>query len=250
MRVLIIEDEPLAQQELVRLINKRFPAFEVSAVLDSVEGSVDWLKDNCADLIFMDIQLSDGIGFDIFEQVEVKTPVIFTTAFDKYALRAFQVNSIGYLLKPIIEEDLVKSIDKLNTSIYDFDNLNKLLGVLKAVKIYKNRFSIKSGDKFIFVDIADVAYFYAEERVTFVVTHKNSRHIIEYTLDALEPLLDPHVFFRITRGCIASIVSIGGVSKYFNSRLKIKLTPIFENELLVSRVRMPTFLKWLDGEYV
>lgn len=247
MRILIIEDEPLAQEELVRLISKRFPAFEVLAMLDSVESSIAWLESNRADLIFMDIQLSDGISFDIFEQVEVKTPIIFTTAYDQYAIRAFQVNGIGYLLKPIIEADLVKAIEKLDT-LQSPDSLKKMLEALRTPKTYKSRISIKSGDKFMFVDIAKVAYFYAEERVTFVVTNQNRRHIIDYTLETLEPMLDPCSFFRITRGCIASIGSIDSVSKYFNSRLKIKLTPMFESELLVSRVRVSAFLKWLDGE--
>ena len=250
MKILIIEDEPLAQQELVRLINKRFPKFEVLSMLDSVESSVAWLQNNYADLIFMDIELSDGISFDIFEQVEVKTPIIFTTAYDQYALRAFQVNGIGYLLKPIIEEDLVKAVEKLDKSMYDLDNLRKLLGAMQMSQPYKSRFSIRSGDKFMSIDIADIAYFYAEERVTFLVTNQHRRHIIDYTLEALEPLVDPRRFFRITRSCIASIGSIGGVSKYFNSRLKIKLVPPFEGELLISRVRVPAFLKWLDGEFI
>lgn len=248
MRILIIEDEPLAQEELVRLIDKCFPTFEILALLDSIESSVVWLKNNHADLIFMDIQLSDGISFDIFEQMEVEAPVIFTTAYDQYAVRAFQVNGIGYLLKPIVEADLVKAIGKVDTLIHRPDYLKKLVEALQTAKSYKNRISIKSGDKFMSVDMAKVSYYYAEERVTFVVTNQNRRHIIDYTLEALEPMLDPRTFFRITRGCIASIGSIHSVSKYFNSRLKIKLDPALESELLVSRVRVPAFLKWLDGE--
>lgn len=248
MKIVIIEDEPLAQEELMRLICKRFPEYEVLAMLDSVESSVEWLKSNQADLIFMDIQLSDGISFDIFGQVEVKTPIIFTTAFDQYAVRAFQVNGIGYLLKPIIEADLVKAIEKLDTTIHTSYHLKKLLEDLQVTKTYKSRISIKSGDKFMFVDMTNVAYFYADERVTFVLTNQNRKHIIDYTLETLEPMLDPHTFFRITRGCIASIGSINSVSKYFNSRLKIKLNPTFESDLLVSRRRVPAFLKWLDGE--
>lgn len=248
MKVVIVEDEPLAQEELVRLIHKCFPTFEVLAILDSVEGSVEWLKRNCADLLFMDIQLSDGISFDIFEQVEVRTPIIFTTAYDSYAIRAFEVNGIGYLLKPIMEGSLVKAVAKLDTFAHSSDDLEHLLKALQVTRTYKNRVSIKSGDKFMFVDMSDVAYFYAEERATFVVTKQNRRHIIDHTLEILEPMLDPRTFFRITRGCIASIGSINSVSKYFNSRLKIKLEPTFEGELLISRVRVPAFLKWLDGE--
>lgn len=248
MKILIIEDEPPAQEELARLIRKCFPTFEISAVLDSVECSVEWLKYNSTDLIFMDIQLSDGISFDIFEQVELKTPIIFTTAYDSYAIRAFQVNSIAYLLKPIIETDLIKAMDKLNTSMYSPDNLKHLLEALQVSKTYKSRVSVKSGDTFMFIDMANVAYFCAEERVTFVVTKQNCRYIIDYTLEMLEPMLEPCTFFRISRACIASITSITSVSKYFNSRLKIKLEPMFEGELLISRVRVPAFLRWLDGE--
>lgn len=248
MQIIIVEDEPLAQEELVRLIHKRFPTFEILATLDSVESSIEWLKRNCADLILMDIQLSDGISFDIFEQVEVKNPIIFTTAYDSYAIRAFEVNGIGYLLKPIIEADLVKAIEKLNIFTHSSDNLQQLLKTLQATKPYKNRISVKSGDKFMSVDMTNIAYFYAEERVTFLVTKQNRRHIIDYTLETLEAMLDPRTFFRITRGCIASIGSINSVSKHFNSRLKIKLEPIFESELLISRVRVPAFLKWFDGE--
>lgn len=248
MKILIIEDEPLAQQELVRLIDKRFPEFEVLQVLDSVEDSVEWLRCNYVELIFMDIQLSDGISFDIFDQVDIKTPVIFTTAYDTYAVRAFRVNGIGYLLKPIVEADLVMAVQKLDRSIHLSDHFKDLLESLQTTKSYKSRVSVKSGDKFTFVDITNVAYFYAEERVTFVVTKQNRRHIIDYTLEALEPMIDPCLFFRITRSCIASIGSISGVSKYFNSRLKIKLEPVFQGELLVSRARVSAFLKWLDGE--
>lgn len=246
MKIVIIEDEPLAQEELTRLINKCFPSFEVLAILDSVESSVEWFKKNCADLIFMDIQLSDGISFDIFEQVEVKTPIIFTTAYDSYAIRAFEVNGIGYLLKPIVEADFVKSVEKLNA--HSSNQMEQLLAMLQSTKTYKNRLSVKLGDKYMTIEMSNIAYFYAEERVTFVVTKQNRRHIIDYTLETLEPMLDPHIFFRITRGCITSISSIESVSKYFNSRLKIKLEPIFEGELLISRVRVPAFLKWFDGE--
>lgn len=179
------------------------------------------------------------------ELEQLQTPIIFTTAYDKYAIRAFQVNGIGDLLKPIVEDDLVKAIDKFDAMP---NNLKQLIEAIHLNKRYKSRISVKSGDKFTFVDMSNVAYFYAEEGVTFVVTNQTRKHIVDYTLDALEPILDPTLFFRITRGCIASINSIDSVSKYFNSRLKIKLTPVYECELLVSRVRVPIFLKWLDGE--
>lgn len=161
MRVLIIEDEPLAQEELVRLIEKRFPEMEVVGKLSTVRESTRWLSQNRADLLFMDIHLADGNSFDIFEHVEVRTPIIFTTAYDQYAIQAFKVNGIGYLLKPIVERDLVAAVEKLD---YVPDRLTELLHSLKSPKGYKSRIAIKSGDKFSFLDMTDVAYFYAEER--------------------------------------------------------------------------------------
>lgn len=245
MNVLIIEDEQLAQEELVRIISKRFPNMVISARLGSVKESIEWLRKNSPDLIFMDIQLSDGISFDIFDYVEIRTPIIFTTAYDQYAIQAFKVNGIGYLLKPIVENDLVIAVEKLD---YQPDRLKELLNLIKPSKEYKSRIAIKTGDKFSFLDIHDVAYFYAEERVTFAVPKQGKARIVDYTIEALEPLLDPKRFFKLTRGCVASIDSIAGVSKYFNSRLKIKLNPEYEGELLVSRVRVGEFLQWLDGD--
>lgn len=245
MRVLIIEDEPLAQEELVRIIEKRFSDMEIVGRLATVRDSIEWLSENKSDLIFMDIHLADGNSFDIFDHVDVRTPIIFTTAYDQYAIQAFKVNSIGYLLKPVIESDLVAAVEKLD---YAPNKLTELLHSLKPAKGYKSRIAIKSGDKFSFLDMNDVAYFYAEERVTFVVPKQGRKQIVDYTIEALEPMLDPKQFFRLTRGCVASIGSIAGVAKYFNSRLKISVKPEYEGELLVSRVRVAEFLKWLDGE--
>lgn len=245
MNVLIIEDEQLAQEELIRIIRKRFPHMTISAQTGSVKESVEWLRENTADLIFMDIHLSDGISFDIFDYVEIRTPIIFTTAYDQYAIQAFKVNSIGYLLKPIMEKDLVSAVEKLE---YQPDRLKELLRFLNPSRSYKSRIVIKTGDKFSFLDINDIAYFYAEERVTFAVPKQGKPRIVDYTLESLEQQLDPKQFFRLTRGCIASIDSIRDVSKYFNSRLKIRLTPEYTGELLVSRVRVEDFLKWLNGD--
>lgn len=245
MNVLIIEDEQLTQEELIRIIRKRFPHMTISAQIGSVKESVEWLRENTADLIFMDIHLSDGISFDIFDYVEIRTPIIFTTAYDQYAIQAFKVNSIGYLLKPIMEKDLVSAVEKLE---YQPDRLKELLRFLNPSRSYKSRIVIKTGDKFSFLDINDIAYFYAEERVTFAVPKQGKPRIVDYTLESLEQQLDPKQFFRLTRGCIASIDSIRDVSKHFNSRLKIKLTPEYTGELLVSRVRVEDFLKWLNGD--
>lgn len=245
MKVLIIEDEPLAQEELVRIIEKRFPQMEIVGKLCMVKECIKWLSKNEADLIFMDIHLADGVSFDIFDYIEVRTPIIFTTAYDQYAIQAFKVNGIGYLLKPIVEVDLVRAVEKLD---YTPSKLRELLDTIRPQKEYKSRIAIKLGDNFSFIDISDVAYFYAEERVTFVVSKQGRKQIVEYTIEALEPLLNPKDFFRITRGCITSINSIAKVSKYFNSRLKVILKPEYEGELLISRIRVPEFLHWLDGK--
>lgn len=245
MRVLIIEDEPLAQEELVRIIEKLFSEMEIVGRLATVRESIDWLSENKTDLIFMDIHLADGNSFIIFDHVEVRTPIIFTTTYDQYAIQAFKVNGIGYLLKPILESDLIAAVEKFN---YVPDKFTELLHSLNPTKRYKSRISIKSGNNFSFLDMNDVAYFYAEDRVTFVVPKQGRQQIVDYTIEALEPMLDPKLFFRLSRGCIASIDSIAGVAKYFNSRLKISLNPKYDGGLLVSRVRVPEFLKWLDGE--
>jgi len=247
MKVVIVEDELLAREELLRLINNNFPGFDIVACLDSITDSVEWFKKNNADLIFLDIHLADGISFDIFEQVAITTPIIFTTAYDQYAIRAFQLNGIGYLLKPIVESDLVHAVGKLNLNQWSPCHLQQLLDSLQPLHTYKQRISTKSGDRYMSIDIANIAYFYSEDRVTFAVTKENRRHIVDYTLETLEPKLNPIRFFRLTRSCIASIEAVKSVSKYFNSRLKITIKPDFAGELLVSRIKVPVFLKWLDG---
>lgn len=248
MRVLIIEDEPLAQEELVRLVHKLFPEMDIVAILSSVSESIEWLTIHSADLIFMDIHLADGLSFDIFSQVDVKTPIIFTTAYDQYAIQAFQVNGVGYLLKPIVEKDLISAVDKLNHKAYSPLNLNRLLQSMNMSKEYKSRIGVKIGDRYNYVEINRVAYFYVEERVTFIMTVEGKRYIVDYSIEALESLLDPKQFFRISRGCIASIGSIKEVTRHFNSRLKVTLTPLYDGDMLISRVRVSEFLRWLDGQ--
>lgn len=245
MRILIIEDEPPAQEELARIIKKRFPQMETIGRLTSVKESIEWLRENKADLIFMDIHLADGNCFDIFSHVEIHTPIIFTTAYDQYAIQAFKVNGIGYLLKPIVESDLAAAVKKLE---YRPEKFSELLNAITSSLGYKSRTIIKSGDKFNILKMEDVAYFYAEERVTFVVPKQGKKQIVGHTIEALESLLDPKRFFRINRSCIASIDAIESVSKYFNSRLKVCVRPEFGDKLLVSRARAPKFLKWLESE--
>lgn len=245
MNALIIEDEQLAQEELVRIIRKQFPQMRIVDILCSVKESIEWLNENEADLIFMDIHLSDGICFDIFKETELHTPIIFTTAYDQYAIQAFKVNGIGYLVKPIIEEELIQAVEKIK---YIPLSLTKLLTYMQPSPHYKTRIVIKTGERISFLAIEEVAYFFAEDRFTFVMSKEGKRYIVDYTIEALAPLLDPKYFFKITRGCIVSISSIEKIHKYFNSRLKVSLKPAYEGELLISRVRVAEFIKWLNGE--
>ncbi len=248
MRVLIIEDEPLAQEELARLLGRNFPEMDVVAMLGSVEEAVEWLSELHADLVFMDIHLSDGVCFDIFDSVEVQAPIIFTTAYEQYAIQAFEVNGVGYVLKPLSESKLVDAVNRYQKRSIASEELSTLLDEIKRPRAYKSRIAIKLGDKISFVNMDDVAYFVADDRMTYVVQKSGKRQIVDYNIESLEMLLDPHVFFRVTRGCIASIGSIDKVSRHFNSRLKINLNPVYDKEILISRARSHEFVQWLDGE--
>lgn len=244
MKVLIIEDEELAQEELERLLMKRFPAIEIVGKFTMVRESVDWLARHTADLIFLDINLADGNGFEIFEQIDIRVPVIFTTAYDQYAVQAFKVNGIGYLLKPIVESELVAAVEKFK--YLSIHNINALLESLRPPKAFKSRITITKGERIEFLQIDHIAYFYAEDRLTFAMTKEGKKHIVDYTIESLVPQLNPKKFFRITRGVIASINSIESVYRYFNGRLLIALSPNFHEKLFVSRARVSAFLKWLD----
>jgi DNA-binding LytR/AlgR family response regulator len=254
MKVLIIEDEPFARAELKRLIKATGTQMEVLEELDTVEDSVDWLNNNPApELIFLDIQLADGISFEIFRQVKVNSPVIFTTAYDEYAIKAFELNSIDYLLKPVRQDMLDKALRKLESLQQEKrdrgvsltqEQLESLLGTDRPS--FKTRLLVRVGDNLKSVKMEDVAYFLAEDDVVFVLLKEGGRFIVDHTLNEMESLLDPMVFFRITRNCITSISAIRKVSKYFNSRLLVELIPPAPDKLLVSRVRVPEFMKWMD----
>jgi len=250
MKVLIVEDEIPAQMQLERLLKVHFPDTEILAVLTSVEKATDWLAVNTPELIFMDVELSDGQCFEIFKRVDVKAPVIITTAYDQFAIKAFKVNSVDYLLKPIESTEFVKAVEKssrLNkSSLTDLKALEDLL-MKSAPKEYKKRFITKQNDHIIVLQVDEIAYFYAEDKATFIVCRAGKRYFSEYSLDNLEDQLDPKSFFRLSRGCIANIQAVKSVSKHFNSRLKIKLEPALTEDILVSRIRVPEFLNWLEG---
>jgi DNA-binding LytR/AlgR family response regulator len=235
MKVVIIEDEPFARLELKRILKDINTNITVVKEIDSVQDAVEWLSDNQNfDLIFLDIQLADGLSFEIFDHVKITIPVIFTTAFDEYAIKAFQLNSIDYLLKPIEEKALINAFSKLenlkNVLTNQAIDTHKLKELFQPNKTYKTRFLTKIGDQYKFIPVADVAYFYADRNTIYLVNHQNQKSIVDFRLDELESQLDPKNFFRATRSHIISIQSIKKVHKHFNSRLLIELNPKTENE--------------------
>ncbi len=253
MKVIIIEDEQPAALQLKKLLTQTDPSVSVIEIIDSVESSVKWLQTFPApDAIFMDIQIADGLSFDIFNHVNIQSPVVFTTAFDQYAIKAFKVNAVDYLLKPIDEDELGEVLDKLKkkkAAAMPFDNTDFLKNLLQDFpkKDYKQRFLIKNGQNLNSIDVSDIAYFFSEDGINQFYVFANKKHIIENTLDELESFLNPKDFFRINRKLIVSIKAIQKISPHFNSRLKLSLTPQYRDEILVARERVSDFKAWLGG---
>ncbi|MBO9691607.1 LytTR family DNA-binding domain-containing protein [Chryseobacterium sp.] len=249
-KYLIIEDERLAFSELKRMMDKLRPEHMLMKRTQSVLESVEFLQENSPDFILMDISLSDGSCFEIFNHIKLNIPIIFTTAYDEYAIQAFKVNSIDYLLKPISEEDLEQAVIKLEG--LHFDKEQKEIGIRMVesslMKKVKNRFLVHSRDGYLYIESGNVAYFYSEEKVVMLHTFENKRYIVNYTLDQLEEQLDEDLFFRVSRNCIACIKSIKGIKKAANSRLNIEFNPQCPHEVIVSRVRVQSFLQWLNDD--
>jgi len=256
MKVVIIEDEKPAIEKLISMLETYDPQIEIIATLNSISESVNWIKQggNDADLFFMDIHLTDGLSFEIFEQVEINTPVIFITAYNEYAIQAFKVNSIDYLLKPLSYESIYKSMEKikslrenlpLNKERQQYDELSRILLDLK--KKYKTRFLIKVGDHLKSVKVENILLFYAEGRTVFVITNKYNKYIVDFTLEELIKSLDPELFFRPNRTFIVNINSIKDVVVYSNSRLLIVLNWDFEKEIIVSRDKVAQLKTWFEG---
>ncbi|MBR5238262.1 MAG: response regulator transcription factor [Paludibacteraceae bacterium] len=261
MRYLIIEDEPLAQEELIRMLKSLDPTFTLLASIDSVKETVEWLNNNeHPDIVFMDIHLSDNICFDIFNKTKVNAPIIFTTAYDQYAIEAFKTNGIAYLLKPIEEEELISALKKFkaltqtNIEVSNIHSKIQQLSTLNRQQItpnsYKERVLAKVGDNYQHISMNDAAYFHSEDHYTFVTTKDKQRYIINYTLDSLVDLLNPQQFFRISRQFILNINAIENISKHLNGRLKVSINPPFSDDVYVARNRVQTFLAWLDGENI
>lgn len=243
MKYLIVEDERYAYEELKRMMTALRPAYTLVQHTKTVIDTIRFLQTSSMDLILMDIRLADGSCFEIFNHVQVSTPVIFTTAYDEHAIKAFKLNSVDYLLKPFDENELATALDKFE-HIFPKPSLN--YEQIQPVNT-KNRFLISRGDNYHYIETVDIAHFYSEGGVVFLHTLHNKRHIINYTLDQLEQQLDKRLFFRVSRNCIGNVKAIENVAKHFNSRLKLSFSPACPHEVLVSRVRVPDFLKWMDG---
>lgn len=250
MKVLIIEDESIAADKLENMLLEINPGITVLAKLPSIKDSVKWLMNNTADLIFLDIQLSDGISFTIFEQVSLNTPVIFTTAYDQYAIKAFQLNSISYLLKPIRKTDLADSLNKFNSikSVFSVDFEVLLAGIQGKHPGYKKRFLIQIGERIRKIETAEIAYFYVLEKGVYIKTFEGGTFPSDYTLDKLIDLLDPARFFRINRKYLVNIESITNMVAYSRSRVKLELKPKVADpfETIVSVDRSADFKKWMN----
>ncbi len=249
MKVVIVEDEHPASQKLIRLLQEFDKSIEVAAILESVEDATNWfLKNLYPDLIFMDVQLADGTCFEIFENIEIKTPVIFITAFDKYALKAFKVNSIDYLLKPVNKVDLNKAIQKYKSFYNKEENYAKINSLINNMmpKI-KERLLIKVGEHFKSIQISDIKCFYIKERCNFIFIEKGKSYALDYSLDKTESLISPEKFFRVNRNIIINFSAIKDIIAYSSSRLKIVITDWPDkDEIIVSRERVADFKKWMD----
>jgi DNA-binding LytR/AlgR family response regulator len=252
MNVLIFEDEKLASERLTELLKELRPSITVVASIKSVEAAVLWLENNDPpELIISDIQLLDGTSFEIFSQVAVSCPVIFTTAYDQYAIKAFEVNSVDYLLKPIGKDKLETALGKLDSKLatggssgFDIEQIRNLLQAESPE--YKSRFLVKVGQRIRAIPIEKVAYFYSRDKLTYIVTFENQKYPIDQTLEELEGLVNPKEFFRVNRKFIVHFNSVADIHPYFKGRVKLGLNPLIDEEIVVSSEKTPVFKRWLD----
>lgn len=249
MHILIIEDEPRAASQLQSMLKACGFDYQLLGIIDTVEDAVLWFQENTTpDLVFMDIQLADGLSFEIFEKTTVDAPIIFTTAFDQYAIQAFKVNSIDYLLKPIQKDDLNSALDKFVKSkkslIVDPAVLKQLLGSMQATS-KREGLLVKEGSGFVQIKISELLYCYSEDSITFGVT-SNKRFIIEETMDELFNSMNQNKFYRINRGQIVAKSSIQKIEPYFNHRVKLHILNPRDQEFIVSRPKTSDFKKWMN----
>jgi DNA-binding LytR/AlgR family response regulator len=252
MKILIVEDEELAVKKLRKTLEAVDPSAEIAGITDSIQSSVEWLQQHPApDLILMDIELADGQSFEIFNLTEVRSPVIFTTSYDEYALKAFKVNSVDYLLKPVQKDELQAAISKFNklnpagNTDISIDSLVKELQQKLQPKDFRKRFLVKHAQKLVSIEVGEIAYFYSDGRLNFFKTTDNRKFVVDYTMDELEEMLDPESFFRISRSFYVSISSVDKIDDYFGNRLILGLKPSVDKEALVSREKVTEFKKWM-----
>ncbi len=249
IRALVVEDEVAAAKRLVKMIRETDPDIYVAGITDSVQSTLRWLKENSdPDLIFLDIHLADGSGFKIIEQAEINSPVIFTTAYDQYAVQAFKVNSVDYLLKPIKREELAFSINKYKRYKPALPDLGVLLEEIRnqQTRSWQKRFVVQYADKIKAINVDDIAYFAAREKSVFLVTSSGKEYAVDFSLDKLETVLDPDIFFRVNRQYIACFASIRTMHQYSKSRFKIDLVPVPDQDVIVSSEKSSRFREWLN----
>ena len=254
MKALIVEDEVLAQQTLKRALDRNFTDIEVVAVIESVKDTLAWLRTpgNVADIIFMDVELQDGSCFEIFRQETVTAKVIMTTAYDKYAVKAFEAGSIDYLLKPFDDEALIRAVSRCRAASESFD-VNAIVTAMQRLsrdrdtdrKTFRRRFIVRLGQKIIPIETSDIAYFYVEGKSKYIVKNDGTRYFFDQQMESILDELDPQVFFRISRNYIISSYAIQGIERIYGGRLKILMTPPPEMDMIVARSRVNDFMAWL-----
>ncbi len=248
MDVLIIEDELPAQQILIKLIRKYFPEFNIIGALDSVKAAAKYLQDNSPDLIFLDVELSDGKCFELFRQVDIRCPVIITTAYGDYALDAFKAKCLDYLMKPVDPAEFKESVERCLQLFRTQETAPSRNNLNSYVKVsYKHHYTIRLGSQILVIDTNDIAYFYSNEKSTYLVTRDGKEYMTDESLVAIGEELDPARFYQISRKCIICMNSIYTISKYFNSRLKVTVSPNNIEPIIVPRDRVQPFLEWLEG---
>lgn len=250
MKILIVEDESINASRLKRLLEELEPNCEILGIIDTVVDTVAWLKSNpCPDLITMDIRLADGLSFAIFDEIEITCPVIFTTAYDEYAIRAFKVNSIDYLMKPIEKTELEFALTKFKSLNKNESSVTNITGILKELiekPVFRMRFLVTYRDGYKSVDVADIDFIYSEFKTSNLFLKSGVIISIPQTMEELEQELDPNIFFRANRQFFIRAESIKSIANYFNAKLKIQLKLDPEREVIISREKTPFFKQWMD----
>jgi len=257
MKILIVEDEDLAVKKLQKTLAAVDESAEIVGISDSIQSTVEWMQKNEApDLILMDIELADGQSFEIFSRTEVKSPVIFTTSYDEHALKAFKVNSVDYLLKPVQKEELESALNKYKNLMkisspvprqneFTMESLVKELQQKLQPREFRKRFLVKHAQKLVSIEIEEIAYFFSDGRLNFFKTYDNRKFVVDYTMDDLEEMLDPDKYFRISRSFYISVESVDQIHEYFGNRLLLHLKPAVDKEAVVSREKVSDFKKWM-----